>query len=588
MIFIIKKLLKKVLPAFLINTYHLILTFFGAAFFGFPSRDLKVIGVTGTNGKSTTVEFITKILEEAGFRVASISSIKFKIGKKEWPNLLKMTMPEGFLIQKFLRKAKKEKCDYMVLEVTSQGIIQHRHRFIKFDVALITNLLPEHIEAHKGFENYKKAKGKLFEVTKNIHIVNLDDKNAEYFLQFPAKKKYGFGLETSRKNEEEKTSDKVDEVVKAESLVESQDGVSFFLKGSKIHLKLLGKFNVYNALAAIACALSQGIDMETCKKGLEKINNIPGRMEIVVEDPFWVIIDYAVVPESLEEVYREIQTLFSPNRMICVFGACGGGRDRQKRPKLGRIASRYCQEIILTNEDPYDEDPEKILQEIEEGIEDKTKVTKILDRRKAIREALKRAKEKDVIVLTGKGCEPWICLAQGKKIPWDERKVVKEELQRVRENQEPRAKSQERTKNQKPRTEKEKFFEVLPHKADLKLKVFGSSKKELFLNTMRAMFEVAGVQAANQITKREIKIQSPEITQLLVDFLSEVLYLSEVNNEMYFDLRFYHFNDTSLEGELIGKKILKKDMVIKGVTYHDLEIKQKGENDFEATILFDV
>lgn len=431
MIFIMKQFLRKVLPIFLINTYHLILTFLGAVLFGFPSRHLKVIGVTGTNGKSTTVEFITKVLEEAGFKVASISSIKFKIGKKEWPNLLKMTMPEGFLIQRFLKEARRAKCDYVVLEVTSQGIVQHRHRFIKFDVAVFTNLVPEHIEAHKGFENYKKAKGKLFEATKNIHIVNLDDKNAEYFLQFPAKKKYGFCIETSPKEIKKETFDKVDKIVKARDIAESKDGVSFFQEDLKIRLWLLGKFNVYNALAAIACALSQGIDIETCKRALEKINHIPGRMEIVIKRPFLVIIDYAVVPESLEAVYREIQTLFSPNKMICVFGACGGGRDRWKREKLGEIADRYCQKVILTNEDPYDEDPKNILKEIEAGIENKIKVTKILDRRKAIRETLKKAKEEDVVVLTGKGCEPWMCMAGGKKIPWDEKKIVQEEFKKI-------------------------------------------------------------------------------------------------------------------------------------------------------------
>ena len=431
MIFIMKKLLKRALPTFLINTYHLILTFFGAVFFGFPSRYLKVIGVTGTNGKSTTVEFIAKVLEEAGFRVASISSIKFKLDKKEWPNLLKMTMPEGFLIQKFLRKAKKAKCDYAVLEVTSQGILQHRHRFIKFHIALLTNLSPEHIEAHKGFENYRKAKAKLFEATKNIHIVNLDDKNAEYFLQFPAKKKYGFCQEASQKQKNKEISNKVDEIIKAKSLVESKNGVSFSQKGVKIHLKLLGKFNVYNALAAIACALSQGIDIETSKRGLEKINNIPGRMEIVITRPFLVIIDYAITPESLQELYREIQTLFSPNKMICVFGACGGGRDKWKRKKLGGIADRYCRKIILTNEDPYDEDPKKILEDIEKGIQNKEKVKKIIDRKEAIKEALKAAKENDVVIITGKGCEPWMCLEKGKKIPWDEKKIVQEEFKKI-------------------------------------------------------------------------------------------------------------------------------------------------------------
>jgi UDP-N-acetylmuramoyl-L-alanyl-D-glutamate--2,6-diaminopimelate ligase len=428
----VRKFLKKIIPPFFLNIYHLALSFLGAVIFAFPSKSIKVIGITGTNGKSTVVDFTSRILEEAGFKVASISSIRFKIGENEWPNFLKMTMPEGFLIQKFLREAKKEKCQYAVLEVTSQGIVQHRHRFIRFDVALITNLAPEHIEAHRGFENYRKAKGKLFKATRNIHIVNLDDQNAEYFLQFPAKKKYGFTLSQNFQQESRTTIRRVEKLIMAEKIEDSFQGISFFVDNIRFNLRLLGKFNVYNALAAISVALSQGIDLEKCKSALEKIGKIPGRMELVIEKPFKVIVDYAVTPESLEEVYKAIKKYFSPSKLICIFGACGGGRDKWKRPKLGEIASKYCQKIFLTNEDPYDEDPEKILEDIEKGIEKGEKIKKIIDRKKAIREALKEAKEDDVIIITGKGCEPWICVKDGKKIPWDDRKVVLEEFKKLK------------------------------------------------------------------------------------------------------------------------------------------------------------
>ncbi len=363
---------------------------------------MKIIGVTGTNGKSTTVEFITKIFEEAGIPVASQSSIRFKIKDREWPNVYKMTMPGRFFIQKFLRQAADAGCKYAIIEVTSEGIKQFRHKFINFEAAVFTNLAPEHIEAHGSFENYKIAKGKLFQAAKNIHIINADDKNSDYFLKFPAKKTYTYGL--------------------------SEGDINY--QNTNFKLRLFGDFNVYNALAAICVGVSQGINMDICKKAVEKITGIPGRMEMVISEPFKVFVDYAFTPNALEKVYSGIKKDFNPQKMICLLGACGGGRDKWKRPILGRIAAKYCDEIIITNEDPYNENPEKIIQDVASGAGGKAKM--ISDRREAIREALKAAQPNDAVVLTGKGSEPWICLAGGKKAPWDEKKAVLEELAKLK------------------------------------------------------------------------------------------------------------------------------------------------------------
>jgi len=378
---------------------------------------MKVIGVTGTNGKTTVVNMATRILEEAGYKVASLSSIKFKIGDREWPNTLKMTMLGRFKLQKFLRQAVNAGCQYAVLEVTSEGIKQYRHKFIGFEIAVFTNLTPEHIEAHGGFENYRREKGKLFQTTKNIHVINLDDGNAKYFLQFPAEKKYTYGLNQGDINNKE----------------------------LKLNLRLIGNFNIYNALAAICVGLSQGVSLDICKRVVEKIEGIPGRMEEVISRPFKVFVDYAFTPNALEKVY---QTLKPPkesqlptgqaknSRMVCVLGACGGSRDKWKRPVLGEIAAKYCDEIIITNEDPYNEDPYQILAMIKSGISNFQLLTsnfyEILDRRKAIRKSLELTKQNDVVVITGKGCEPWICIKNGKKIPWDDRKVVKEEFEKLK------------------------------------------------------------------------------------------------------------------------------------------------------------
>jgi len=400
-----KDLIKKFIPPFVINFYHFFLAFLGVFIFRFPSRKLKVIGITGTNGKTTVVEMISKILEEARYKVASLSSIKFKISDKKWPNEMRMTMPGRFKIQKFLRQAVDCGCQYAVLEVTSEGIKQYRHKFIDFEAVVFTNLTPEHIEAHGSFEKYREAKGKLFEATKNIHIINVDDENAEYFLQFPAKKKYTYGLNKGDIN----------------------------TKNTQFKLRLFGEFNIYNALAAICVGLSQNIPLKTCKKALEKIEGIPGRMELVISEPFKVFVDYAFTPNALEKVYQTLTHQLinsSTNKLICVLGSCGGGRDKWKRPVLGKLATKYCNEVIVTNEDPYDEEPMEIIEQVARGTKGKAK--KILDRREAIKEALKLAKENDTVVITGKGCEPSICVTGGKRIPWDDRKVVREEFGKLK------------------------------------------------------------------------------------------------------------------------------------------------------------
>ncbi|MDO8639460.1 MAG: UDP-N-acetylmuramoyl-L-alanyl-D-glutamate--2,6-diaminopimelate ligase [bacterium] len=398
-----KSVIKKFIPLFLISWYHFLLAFLGVVMCGFPSRKIKVIGVTGTNGKTTTVEMINAILEEAGYKTAVLSSIRFKINDKAEINKLKMTMPGRFFAQKFLKRAVSADCKHAILEVTSEGVKQHRHRFINFEAAIFTNLTPEHIEAHKGFENYKRAKGEFFKSVKNIHVVNLEDKYAEYFLQFPAKKKYTYGLEKGDVN----------------------------AQNTKLNLQLPGEFNIYNALAATCVGLSQGVSKEVCKTALEKIKGIPGRMELVIKEPFNVFVDYAFTPNALEQVYRSLTKNYKlkTNKLICVLGACGGGRDKWKRSVLGRIAKEYCDEIIITNEDPYDEDPMDIINQVAEGAGEESK--KILDRREAISYAFKIAKSGDNVIITGKGSESCICVENGKKIPWDDREVVKEEFQKL-------------------------------------------------------------------------------------------------------------------------------------------------------------
>jgi UDP-N-acetylmuramoyl-L-alanyl-D-glutamate--2,6-diaminopimelate ligase len=429
-------ILRKITPKFVFYFYHLSWAFLSALVYGFPSKKIKVIGITGTDGKTTTAEMIYTILTEAGYKTAIFSSIKIKVGEKEEKNMYKMTMPGRGATQKFLKRAVKEKCQYAIVEVTSEGIVQHRHRFIDFEAVVLTNLNKEHLERHGGFENYRNAKLELFRATKENHIINIDDKNAEFFLNIFSKRKWLYGIDGSNLLFDFNNIAK--EVLVAQNIEFFEDSTTFFVKNKKIKLNLLGKFNVYNALAAIGAALSQGISLDICASALAKVKNVSGRMEIVSKKPL-VFVDYAHTPNALTNVYETVNNFKKgDSKLICVLGAAGGGRDKWKRKELGRIADNYCDFAILTNEDPYDENPEDILNEIETGFlkisengkpaRKSQKYEKILDRKEAIKKAINFAKPDDIICITGKGREPLMCIANDKKIKWDDREIVEEFL----------------------------------------------------------------------------------------------------------------------------------------------------------------
>jgi len=443
----VKRLVKKFIPSFLLNFYHYLLPMAAAFFYRFPSRDLIVIGVTGTQGKSTTVNLIGKILEEAGFKVSWISSLSLKIGREETLNPYHMTMPGRFFTQRFLRRAVEQGCQYGLVEVTSEGILQYRHRFIDFDLALFTNLAPEHIERHGSFEDYREAKIKLFKSLsktrqklidnkklKKIIIANLDDKEAEHFLKFLVDERWGYKIKSKVQSPRSKVQSGGIRILEAKDCQVLPDGVKFSVGNVEFNLNLLGEFNIYNALAAICVALSQGIDLETCKKALEKVEEIPGRMEEISEGQrFRVFVDLAHTPGSFKQVFEFTKGLAS-KRVISVFGVAGGGRDKWKRTQLGKIAAEYCDFIVLCNEDPYDEDPAEIISDIEKGVKDSgfemRNCFKIEDRRSAIRRGLELARENDVVLILGKGTEQTMVIAE-KTFKWDDREIVREEFRKL-------------------------------------------------------------------------------------------------------------------------------------------------------------
>jgi UDP-N-acetylmuramoyl-L-alanyl-D-glutamate--2,6-diaminopimelate ligase len=412
---IIRRFIPKSVFSFFQPFYHRVLSYTGALRYGFPSRKLKVIGVTGTKGKSTVVHMTSAVLEGAGFSVAAIGSLGYKIKDKTWPNTLKMTMPGRWKIHKFLRQAVRAGCTYVVMEVPSEGLAQGRHLGVRFDCAVFTNLHPEHLEAHGSYEKYQAAKGILFAATTHMHVINADDVASQYFAEFPAQRTIFYGIEKGD--------------MRASDIEEGSDRVAFTVYGTRFELKLGGRFNMYNALAALAVGAMYGVDLPTARPALESITEIPGRIQWIQKSPFGVVVDYAHTPDSLEAVYR---TLKSDNgKLICVLGAAGGGRDKWKRKKFGALAEQYCDRIILTNEDPYDENPEAIVEDVAAGITGlgQKKTERIMDRREAIAEALTKAQEDDIVVITGKGSETSMALANGKKIPWSDAQTVRDCLQ---------------------------------------------------------------------------------------------------------------------------------------------------------------
>jgi UDP-N-acetylmuramoyl-L-alanyl-D-glutamate--2,6-diaminopimelate ligase len=433
------RVLKKIIPEpifkFFQPSYHWLLGFLSALFYGFPSKKLSVIGVTGTKGKTTTCNLIAQILNSAGFKTGMATTVNFRIGNKEWINDTKQTMPGRFHLQKLLVKMKKQGCQYAVVETSSEGILQYRHRFIDYKMAVFTNLSPEHIERHGSFESYRAAKLKLFEMVSKkyngVGVYNLDDENAGFFLKPAIPRQYVYTLQLKNSRLRIPHLNVISQIrlspKKTSFLFSSGD------REEKFEMPLIGEFNVSNAAAAICVAISQGIPWKQIKKALAKAVPPPGRLEIIDKGQnFTVILDYAHEPASLEAVYKAVidsKLKTKKSKLICLLGAQGGGRDKWKRPEMGKIAAKYCNEIILTNEDPYDENPAIILKDIEKGLPRTfKKYLKISDRREAIKKALFLAKRGDAVILTGKGGEVWMCVKNGKKILWDERKIVEKEI----------------------------------------------------------------------------------------------------------------------------------------------------------------
>lgn len=427
-----KSQLRKVLSPQLLTKYHFVVSWLVALLFCLPTRKLKVIGVTGTKGKTSTSNIIWHILNTSGKKCGLVSTAQFSNGSETWLNNLKMTMPSRFKLQQLFRQMVKNKCEYVVLETSSEGLAQFRQAGVQYCAAVFTNLTPEHIESHGSFNNYKSAKAKLWQALsksgKTLSVINLDDEYTDYYLNLPAEKKIGYTLKNS-------TNHEVNKVYSAAVKVLTEKNSTFEINGQTINLNIGGEFNIYNSLAALAIVNELGISLVKIKSALEKYSGTPGRMEFIKTDKsFQVVVDYAHTAESLEQVYKALD---SQGRLIAVLGSCGGGRDKAKRPILGKLAGQYADVVFVTNEDPYNEDPMTIIKSVAQGAIEAGKdqgrdLFIVFDRRQAIHQALSVAREKDIMVITGKGSEQWLCVAGDHKLPWDDRKVVQEELLKIK------------------------------------------------------------------------------------------------------------------------------------------------------------
>lgn len=398
-----------------------------SARYGNPARDLSVVAVTGTNGKTTTVNFLNEILKEAGYRTAMFSTANIEIAGEQTVNDTNSTTATVARLQKFFRDAKKADVEFALIEATSHALDQYKFEGVPIEMAIMTNLTQDHLDYHKTMENYAAAKAKLFEMNPNLVVLNADDEWFDYFNNFATESQkitYGEGESADVKIEKFKLYKKGSEAnLRIDNNVELE-----------IATNLPGEFNIYNMTAAAAGAYLLGISLKDIQEGIANLEGVSGRFEYATPGlPFDTIVDYAHTPDALEKLLKSAKEI-SKNRTILVFGACGD-RDREKRPIMGKIAQDLADRIIITDEENYTEDATQIREEIISGISKKNdklpaNIQEIPDRKEAIRKALQIAGKGDIVLITGLGHEVYRVI-DGEKTPWNDTQIVREIAQEI-------------------------------------------------------------------------------------------------------------------------------------------------------------
>lgn len=394
-----------------------------SARYGSPARHLKVIAVTGTNGKTTTVNYLNEILKEAGKITAMFSTATIEIAGKSKRNDLNATVASTKEMQKFFRQAKKAKVDYVVMEFPSHAIHQHKLAGVPVLMSIMTNLTQDHLDYHGTMEAYAEVKSRIFANKPKFIVLNRDDNWYDYFNKFDAgSQKITYGMS-------ETAEARIDHIKLYKKGTEARLTIDHQTK-LELATNLPGKYNVYNMAGAVAGAYLLGIELKHIVEGVANLESIPGRFErIEGNQSFDVVVDYAHTPDGLEKLLETARAI-TKNRVILVFGACGD-RDKSKRPIMGEIAGRLADRIILTDEESYNEDPQLIRQMIYDGIEKvkggAIKTTEVADRKEAIKKAIDLATKGDLILVTGMGHEVYRII-NGKRVPWNDSDVARELL----------------------------------------------------------------------------------------------------------------------------------------------------------------
>jgi UDP-N-acetylmuramoyl-L-alanyl-D-glutamate--2,6-diaminopimelate ligase len=424
----LKSLIKKLLPTNarrpVLNFFHLLEAVAANVRFGFPARNARVIMVTGTNGKTTTAALIAQMLTAAGHKVGAITTAFYAFGEgKLEPNTSNRTVDDIFKVQALLKRMQQAGCTYLVIEVTSQALDQHRLWGVPCDTAVMTNLTQDHLDYHGTMERYAAAKGKLFARRPRLIVLNRDDEWFDFFNAYEAsERKITYGTHK-------------DATCQIMDVTLHKDGSDATLKIEdehelKFRTQLPGRFNVYNATAAAVVGYYLMLEPEQIATGIAALANVPGRLERIDEgQKFDVFVDYAHTPDALQNLLDTLKHL-TKGKLWLVFGATGD-RDKGKRPIMGEIAARLADQIIVTDEEPYNEDPAAIRRALMDGIEQgggAAKTQEIADRREAIAAAIKGAKPGDTVAITGMGHEQFRIVA-GERQPWSDAGVAREIMQ---------------------------------------------------------------------------------------------------------------------------------------------------------------
>jgi UDP-N-acetylmuramoyl-L-alanyl-D-glutamate--2,6-diaminopimelate ligase len=416
-----KRFIPKSLFRRLINVFHLLEPILANLRYGFPARSMRMVGVTGTNGKTTTCNLIGSILEAAGHTVGINSTAVLQVAGKRWDNDLSLTTANPFQLQKLLSDMKKAGCDWVVMEVASHALVQHRVWGMRFEATVFTNLTRDHLDYHGTMEEYARAKGLLFANVPKVAALNRDDDWYEFFAKFPVHQQLSYGVH-----------EEADVRITGANLSLKGTKLTLQCNGDKlvVNLQLAGQFNSYNAAAAAAVTHGMEIPLDAIKTGLEKVEAVPGRMQLIdAGQDFAVIIDHAHTPDALDNLFSTVRMLLK-GRLITVIGA-DGDRDPGKREPIGKLAAQNSQVVVVTDQEPYTEDPDKVRAAVLKGaksVEFGVVVHDIADRREAIAKALRYAKKGDVVLIPGLGNQLTRGMAGG-KIAWDDREVTRELLQ---------------------------------------------------------------------------------------------------------------------------------------------------------------